>query len=625
MSEKKVLEMKGITKIYPGVRALDGVDFIVEEGSVHALMGENGAGKSTLIKILTGVIGKDSGSIVLSGKEVNFHSVYEANNNGISAVYQELDLIPELSIGENIFMGREMMKKGSIDWKNTYKEADKILKSMGILLDVTAKLSSLGTAMQQMVSIARAISIKSQIVVLDEPTSSLDTSEVEVLFKVIEKLKRDKIAVIFITHRLDEVFATCDTVTILKDGKLVHRCKIEETNKLDMVSKMIGRNASDVMGQTKVCLSDRSPKEIFLEAKGMKKFPKVIEQSIKIRKGEVLGLAGLLGAGRTELARLLFGADTCKEGTIEIEGKPVKINTPRDAISNRIAFCSEDRKVEGIIPNMSISNNLTLACLKSISKWGVISKRKQKALVQKYIEMLKIKIGNEKDPIIVFAVTFGVGIFWGFLNGFMVAKMDIVPFIATLATMVGVRGIVHIITGSKSVSTAGCTEVFKAIGHGELIPYVPNTILIYLVVFAICMFVQRNTRYGRHNYAVGGNLSASKMMGINGTRIRILNYVLSGVMAAIAALIMTSRLGSGQYSAGDGWEMDAIASTVIGGTLLTGGVGDVKGTFFGVLILGIIKQIFNLQGNLNTWWQNIATGLILLAVVVAQSIAKNRK
>lgn len=232
---------------------------------------------------------------------------------------------------------------------------------------------------------------------------------------------------------------------------------------------------------------------------------------------------------------------------------------------------------------------------------------------------------SSQNILIVFAVTFGVGIFWGFLNGFMVAKMDIVPFIATLATMVGVRGIVHIITGSKPVSTAGCTEVFKAIGHGELIPYVPNTILIYLVVFAICMFVQRNTRYGRHNYAVGGNLSASKMMGINGTRIRILNYVLSGVMAAIAALIMTSRLGSGQYSAGDGWEMDAIASTVIGGTLLTGGVGDVKGTFFGVLILGIIKQIFNLQGNLNTWWQNIATGLILLAVVVAQSIAKNRK
>ena len=232
---------------------------------------------------------------------------------------------------------------------------------------------------------------------------------------------------------------------------------------------------------------------------------------------------------------------------------------------------------------------------------------------------------SSQNILIVFAVTFGVGIFWGFLNGFMVAKMDIVPFIATLATMVGVRGIVHIITGSKSVSTAGCTEVFKAIGHGELIPYVPNTILIYLVVFAICMFVQRNTRYGRHNYAVGGNLPASKMMGINGTRTRILNYVLSGVMAAIAALIMISRLGSGQYSAGDGWEMDAIASTVIGGTLLTGGVGGVKGTFFGVLILGIIKQIFNLQGNLNTWWQNIATGLILLAVVVAQSIAKNRK
>lgn len=212
-----------------------------------------------------------------------------------------------------------------------------------------------------------------------------------------------------------------------------------------------------------------------------------------------------------------------------------------------------------------------------------------------------------------------LGIAIGLLNGFMVTKMDIVPFIATLATQVGVRGIVYIITDYRSVPTTGCTEAFKSIGHGSLIPGVPNPVLILFAIFFLCFFVLKYTKYGRHNFAVGGNLSAAKMMGIRSSYIRICNFAISGFMTGLAGLLIASRLGSGQYSAGDGWEMNAIAATVIGGTLLTGGVGGVSGTFFGVLILGVINMIFNLQGNLNIWWQNIATGVILLGVVMVQS------
>lgn len=399
MQENNVLEMRGITKIYPGVVALDHVDFFVERGSVHALMGENGAGKSTLIKVLTGVIKKDKGSMILDGNEVQIHSVHEANKYGISAVYQELDLIPELSISENIFMGREILKKGFIDWKQTNKKANEILHSMGIELDVSKKLLEVSTAMQQMVSIARAISIQSKLVVLDEPTSSLDTSEVEVLFRVIKNLKDKGIAVIFITHRLDEIFTVCDTVTILKDGKLAHRCKINEITKLEMVSKMIGRDATNIMGDKKIYLQDKQKETIMLQAEKLKKPPKVYKQNIVIHKGEVLGLAGLLGAGRTELARLLFGADSCREGNIKVKGKDVKIKNPRQAIKNKIGFCSEDRKVEGIIPNMSIRDNMTFACLNRISHYGFISKKKQQKIVDKYVEALRIKISDIDQPI----------------------------------------------------------------------------------------------------------------------------------------------------------------------------------------------------------------------------------
>jgi len=220
---------------------------------------------------------------------------------------------------------------------------------------------------------------------------------------------------------------------------------------------------------------------------------------------------------------------------------------------------------------------------------------------------------------IVVILTIGLGALLGLLNGFLIVKLNIVPFIATLATMIGIRGYIHLTTGSKSVPTPDRTEAFKAIAKGELIPYVPNAILIFLIVFIIGAFILKYTRFGRHIYAVGGNEDAARMMGIHVNKVKTAAYMINGILAAISGLVMTSRLGSGQFSAGNGWELYAIASTVIGGTLITGGKGKLTGTLFGVLILGIIRQIFNLQGNLNTWWQNIATGIILLIVVIIQS------
>jgi len=394
-----LLHMKNITKIYPGVKALNNVELKVSRGKVHALMGENGAGKSTLIKVLTGFTLKDHGDIILDGKKVEIHSPAEANSKGISTVYQELDLIPELSICENIFLGREIKRRGLIDWKKTAEEASKILHSMGIDVDVNEVLSRKSTAIQQMVSIARAISINAKLVVLDEPTSSLDTSEVEILFRVIRDLKDRGISVIFITHRLEEVFTICDEMTILKDGELVATSDVKDITKLEMVSKMIGKDASSIVSYRKTYDESKIQDESIIKGYNINSKPKVKNQEIDVKKGEILGLAGLLGSGRTELIRILFGADDFESGELTIDGEKADLKSCRDAIKRHIAFCSENRKTEGIIPYMSVKENLTLAILPKISKLGVISRKEQNEIVDKFIDALRIKVSNPNQPI----------------------------------------------------------------------------------------------------------------------------------------------------------------------------------------------------------------------------------
>jgi len=394
-----LLEMEKITKSFPGVKALNGVSLRIGVGEVHALMGENGAGKSTLIKILTGIYAKDSGDIRFEGKSISPASSFQAQQAGISTIYQELNLVPYLSVCENIFLGREPRKRGLIDWKTIERSSEALLTDLGIRVDVRQPLYRQSTAVQQMVAIARAISVRARLVVMDEPTSSLDEKEVRVLFQVIRKLKRDDISVLFVSHRLDEIYEICDRMTILKDGELVGEYAVKDISKIDLVSKMIGRDASSIVHRHKERGAGAVSSEYICRVSRIRRGTKLHDVDLDIRRGEIVGLAGLLGSGRTELAKIMFGADQPDQGDMEVLGRKVKFAQPRDAIREGIGFCSEDRKVEGILPHMSVRDNMTLAALPRIQRFGVISKKKQERIVKEFTEKLAIKTPNAEQMI----------------------------------------------------------------------------------------------------------------------------------------------------------------------------------------------------------------------------------
>lgn len=397
MKDDILLEMKGIQKTFLSIKALKGVDFVVKYGEVHALMGENGAGKSTLIKVLTGIHQKDTGEIKLEGKSIEPHTALQAQKLGISTIYQEINLIPYLSVSENIFLGREPKKNGVIDWKKMHTDTYNMLKDLKLEIDVKKPLNQYSTALQQMISIARAISINTKLVVMDEPTSSLDELEVNVLFDIIKRLRDKNISVIYISHKLDEIFKICDKATVLKDGELVGEYNVNSLTKLDLISKMIGRDASSIVGYKKS--SGIKTDEVICKIRNIKSGNKLKGIDLEIKKGEVLGLAGLLGSGRTEIAKVIFGDDATYEGEIEISGKPVRFKLPRDAIKKSIAYCSEDRKVEGILPHMSIRENIIMAILPKLCKLGFVSKKKEKAIVEEYINNLGIKTPSPEQEI----------------------------------------------------------------------------------------------------------------------------------------------------------------------------------------------------------------------------------
>lgn len=397
MSEK-LLEINNLEKTFPGVRALKGVKLTVNKGEVHALMGENGAGKSTLIKVLTGIYQKDGGTILFDGEEINARTPIEANEKGISTIYQELNLVLFQTVYENLFLGREPRTKfGNIDRKKMIAEADRILGDLGIHIDVEKPLKAYSTAIQQMVAIARAISTNTKLVIMDEPTSSLDANEVQILFRIIRKLKNQGISVIFISHKLDEIFEICERLTVFKDGEYVGNYDVKELDQLKLISLMVGRDA--VKLERKKEGYNFSKAEELMGAKGVKQGMRLNGIDIDIKQGEVVGLAGLLGSGRTELAQVIFGANTMDEGEIFWHGNSVKVNSPADAISKGMGYCTEDRKVEGIIPHLSVKENLTIALLPKISKFGFVNKKEQDRIVKQYIERLKIKTPTPEQAI----------------------------------------------------------------------------------------------------------------------------------------------------------------------------------------------------------------------------------
>jgi simple sugar transport system ATP-binding protein len=389
--------MKGIGKEFPGVKALDGVDFRLFPGEVHALMGENGAGKSTLIKVLTGVYTIDSGDIELDGRKVAFASPSAAQQAGVSTVYQEVNLVTNLSVAENIFIGREPRRLGRIRWREVRARAVELLARLDLDLDVSAPLSKYSPAIQQMVAIARAVDVEAKVLILDEPTSSLDAGEVALLFKVIRQLKDSGMAILFVTHFLDQVYEISDRLTILRNGRLIGEYLTRDLPQVDLVGKMIGRELAELEQLSEKPLARVS--EPLVQVEGLGRSGAIEPFDLTIREGEVVGLAGLLGSGRTEIARLLFGADHASSGSVRISGEPVGIRTPRTATRHGIAFCSENRRTEGLIPDLTVRENLTLA-LQARRGWRrPIPRRKQDQLVDKYITALNIRPANPEHLI----------------------------------------------------------------------------------------------------------------------------------------------------------------------------------------------------------------------------------
>ena len=380
-----ILEIHDLTKTYPGVIALDNVSINIKKGEVHALVGENGAGKSTLIKTITGASKPDSGKIIFEGKEYPFMTPRLSGDLGIEAIYQEFNLAPSLSVQENIFMGTRINKGIFIDTKALLKKSKEVLDNFNVEIDPLVPVGSLSVAYMQLVEIAKALAKKCKLLIMDEPTAPLTDNEVEILYDLIKTLKEKGVSIIYISHRLDEIFHVCDTVTIMRDGKVVKNCGVNEIDKDQMIYYRVGHTMSEKYPQRNPHFGNKVLEIKDLE--GQDNQP----SSFYVRAGEILGLAGLVGAGRTELARLIFGADKKSGGDIYINGQKVEINSPKDAISNGIAYVSEDRKNLGVILKFPVSWNITLPILKSISHFGFIDLKKEDEYVCQYKDALRIK------------------------------------------------------------------------------------------------------------------------------------------------------------------------------------------------------------------------------------------
>jgi rhamnose transport system ATP-binding protein len=361
-----ILELNKITKRFANVEVLHDVNLTLKPGEVHAILGENGAGKSTLVKVITGVHQPDSGEIRLNGQVVQFGDPRQSRQAGIAAIYQELSLFPDLDVAENIFVGRQPTTRlGRIDWRKLYAEADRLLTSLGVHLNLKQKARSLSIAQQQMVEIARAFSINARILIMDEPTSSLTLNEVADLFRLVRRLRDDGTGIIFISHRLEELFELADRVTILRDGSYVDTRLLSEVNRDDLIRLMVGRTISNLFPK-----QDVVPGEVALQVENLTQTGTFENISFELRRGEILGLAGLVGAGRTDVARAIFGVEPPSSGTIQIEGRVVRIGSPQDAIRLGLAYVPEDRQLHGLIPQMNITANISLPMLQEYASRG---------------------------------------------------------------------------------------------------------------------------------------------------------------------------------------------------------------------------------------------------------------
>jgi monosaccharide-transporting ATPase len=399
-----ILTIKGLSKGFPGVQALSNVDFSLKRGEIHALMGENGAGKSTVIKVLTGVYKRDAGEIIYEGRPLECTSPLHAQQVGISPVYQEVNLVPNLSVAENIFLGRHPMRHGRIDWKTMNRAAADIIRRFDMDLNVEKNLGEYAVAIQQMVAIARALELKSKIIILDEPTSSLNVQETKRLFIQMRRLRDAGQAVIFITHFIDQVYEVSDAITVLRNGTYIGTWPAAELNKVQLISRLLGKETEKLSEVTASRLREKSGDErghgpSVVESRGLGKTGGIKPFDVQVAAGEVLGCAGLLGSGRTEVANLFFGIDAADQGTLLVEGQAATIRSPRKALHLGLALSPEDRKEQGIIGDLSVRENIILA-LQNRKGWlKTLSRAEQQEIAERYIELLNIKTPTADQPI----------------------------------------------------------------------------------------------------------------------------------------------------------------------------------------------------------------------------------
>ncbi|MGJ8691374.1 MAG: sugar ABC transporter ATP-binding protein [Thalassotalea sp.] len=396
-----VLELKNISKTYPGVKALADVDLTLYQGEVHALLGENGAGKSTLVKVMTGAQNKDAGKgqILFNQQSHHFKTPAEAQVAGISTVYQEVNLLPNLTVAQNLFLGHEPRKYGLIDYKKMLIESEKLLTRFKLSIDVNAQLSSFSVAVQQLIAIARGVAMSAQVLVLDEPTASLDTDEVKTLFSVLNQLKAQGVAIVFITHFLDQVYQISDRITVLRNGKQVGEFLTAELPRAKLIEAMLGKELQHLKTQQsdgEIPLNETTP---LLQLNGVSANGSIQAMDLTVGRGQAVGLAGLLGSGRTEVCKTIFGLDSLTDGEITFAGNKLKLTQPADAINVGIALCPEDRKTDGIIGPLSIRENIALALQARLGWWRCISKAKQEELAQFYIDKLQIATPDADKPI----------------------------------------------------------------------------------------------------------------------------------------------------------------------------------------------------------------------------------
>lgn len=381
-----LLEMKGITKRFPGVLALEKVQLAVRKGEVHCLVGENGAGKSTLMKVLAGAIPMDDGAIFIDGKPVQYDSPQGAARLGIRMIHQEFNLVPQLSVAENIFLGRLPRKRGLVDWHRLYEESRALLAQLNSDIDPKRFVSTLSVAQQQLVEIAKALSVNARILVMDEPSATLTDHELTSLFQLIQSLYRQGMATIYISHRLEEIFSIGHRVTVMRDGQWIATCDVRDVNREELIRMMVGRELKDEFPPRKVV-----PSNTRLQVENMSRVGVYTNVTLSVRGGEVVGITGLVGAGRTEVARGIFGADPIDSGSIYIDGELVTIHSPRDAIAHGIGLLTEDRKAQGLVLGMSVRSNITLANMRAARTGPFLSPVKERSIAQEYVRNLQIK------------------------------------------------------------------------------------------------------------------------------------------------------------------------------------------------------------------------------------------